>query len=338
MFVSSGQESLEPTSGWEPDDHVPLKKVKTSPGFAMNDSTVWESEDEVPLVAMMRQELGLSDSDDDVSVSGSVHSSKSVSNDSSGEDGDDESDKTCNLDSGLQWQAPFRNIRKRPFLGDMPGPKIKLAEDSKESDMFLSFLHEDFFKNTAKASNKYTQVYGINRHLSDKDIRMYIGIKIIMGLDPKPCLDDYWATDTCLRNAFISETTSKAYYKSINRLLHVDEPKTNHASSLERVNELLKKSKDFYNLHENVSIDEAIIKFHGKPSGVVGAPNKPAKRVYKIYTVADGHTGYIFDFEVYMRTDKREEGLTQQVVETLSKDFTGRNHVVYVDKFLLQCR
>ncbi|GFR84564.1 PiggyBac transposable element-derived protein 4-like [Elysia marginata] len=285
LLVPSGQDSLEPTSEWEPDEHVPLKQVKTSPGFAMNDSTVWESEDEVPLVAMMRQELGLSDSDDDVSVSGSVNSSKSVSDDSSGEDGDGESDKTCNLDSGLQWQAPFRNIRKKPFLGNMPGPKIILAEDSKESDLFLSFLQEDFFKNTANASNKYTQVYGINRHLFDKDIRMYIGIRIIMGLDPKPCLDDYWSTDTCLRNAFISKTISKAYYKSINRLFHVDEPKNNHASSLERVNELLstlkEKSKDFYNLHENVSIDEAMIKFHGKHSGVVGAPNKPPKGVTK---------------------------------------------------------
>ena len=76
-----------------------------------------------------------------------------------------------------------------------------------------------------------------------------------------------------------------------------------------------------------------MIKFHGKHSGVVGAPNKPAKRGYKIYTVADGHTGYIWDFEIYMRTQKREEGLTQRVVETLCADINGLNHVVYVDKF-----
>ena len=42
------------------------------------------------------------------------------------------------------------------------------------------------------------------------------------------------------------------------------------------------KSKKLFNLKENLSIDEAIIKFHGKHSGVVGAPNRPAKRGYKI--------------------------------------------------------
>ena len=39
------------------------------------------------------------------------------------------------------------------------------------------------------------------------------------------------------------------------------------------------------------------------------------------------------DFEVYLRTSKREEGLTKRVVETLCKDETGKTHIVYVDKF-----
>ena len=38
-------------------------------------------------------------------------------------------------------------------------------------------------------------------------------------------------------------------------------------------------------------------------------------------------------FEVYLRTSKREEGLTKRVVETLCKGVAGKDHIVYVDKF-----
>ena len=36
---------------------------------------------------------------------------------------------------------------------------------------------------------------------------------------------------------------------------------------------------------------------------------------------------------LYLLTFKREGGLTKRAVETLFKDVTGKNHIVYVDKF-----
>ena len=74
---------------------------------------------------------------------------------------------------------------------------------------------------------------------------------------------------------------SKNLFKGIHRVFHVDDPEnTSHTSALERVNDLLlnmrERSKELFNLNENLSIDEAMIKFRGKHSGVVGAPNKPA--------------------------------------------------------------
>ena len=54
-----------------------------------------------------------------------------------------------------------------------------------------------------------------------------------------------------------------------------------------KINDLLlnmrEKSKKLFNLNENLSIDEAIINFHDKHSGVVGAPHKLAKEVIKLH-------------------------------------------------------
>ena len=352
-----------PTSDWETDDNIPLKKIKpfgnTSTPLKEPDSQCdWETDDNIPLNELKCSpvfgsfvDIGMKDTnetaDDDNSVQSEDHLSdlESLSSEecdtesSSGDEGDDEDEVKISTDGPINWLEPFRKIMKRPFCGEKPGPKIRLGKETNEANLFKTFLGENFLERAASASNKYIHRYQTKLpNLTSTDIAAYLGIRIIMGVDPKSCIDDYWSTDTCLSNKCVSNTMSKNLCKDIHRVFHVDDPENaSHTSALERVNDLLlnmrEKSKEMFNLNENLSIDEAMIKFHGKHSGVVGAPNKPAKRGYKIYTLADGHTGYVWDFEVYLRTSKREEGLTKRVVETLCKDVTGKNHIVYVDKF-----
>ena len=62
---------------------------------------------------------------------------------------------------------------------------------------------------------------------------------------------------------------SKNLFKDIHRVFPaVDPENASHTSALERVNDLLlnmrEKSKELFNLNENLSIDEAMIKVHGK--------------------------------------------------------------------------
>ena len=51
--------------------------------------------------------------------------------------------------------------------------------------------------------SKYT--CGLHTFAKD-DIKAYIGIWIIMAINPKPCAEDYWSTDPALPNAYISKT------------------------------------------------------------------------------------------------------------------------------------
>ena len=90
--------------------------------------------------------------------------------------------------------------------------------------------------------------------------------------------------------------------------------------------------KKLYNMHHHVSVDEAMIKFGGQHASSVGAPNKPAKRGFKIFCICDAVTGYLCDFQVYHRK-KKEIGLTQRVVEDLAASVYDRSHIIYVDKF-----
>ncbi|GFN87243.1 hypothetical protein PoB_001374900 [Plakobranchus ocellatus] len=102
-------------------------------------------------------------------------------------------------------------------------------------------------------------------------------------------------------------------------------------NALDIVNALLSnmktKSKEIFHLHENLSTDEAMTKCHRKQSGV-GAPSKLAKRGHKIYTLADGHTGYIWDIEtathnnICLDASTQREGSTTESFSPIS--FSGQ--------------
>ena len=171
---------------------------------------------------------------------------------------------------------------------------------------------------------------------------------MVMALDPKPSVMDYWSTDPALGNDYLRQTMSRNRYNNILRYFHVNDPVKDPAripnlnerkaklepNPLYKVSPLFEnvreKSKAIYNLHQQISIEEAMVKCHGQHWGIVGAPNKPAKRGFKIFTVADGTTGYISNSEVYLKK-QREIRLTQRVVEDLCKKIQGRNHIVFVD-------
>ena len=173
---------------------------------------------------------------------------------------------------------------------------------------------------------------------------------MIAALDPKAALDDYWSTDPALGNEYIRRTMSRRRFLTIQRYFHINDAvndpvreqdsakrkeRTEH-EPLYKVSNLLdhvyNRCLSLYNLHQQVSIDEAMVKCHGQHWGIVGAPNKPAKRELKVSTLADGTNGYIFTFEVYPRR-QREEGLTQRVVESLTRNINGRYHMVFVNKY-----
>ena len=301
------------------------------------------------------------DDDDYHSVIGSdIEVDPCSSSDSDNDERDDENGP------GLQWVTKMMPMKPEGFTGPVPGSSITPYASALPLDYFLQIFPGDIWNDMASASNAYVPVYQgrkrqekgtpddwtdiYYRTITAEDIKAYIGIRMIMAIDPKPCIEDYWSTDPALGNQFISLTMSRKTFFTIQKYFHVCNPEKDpariknakerrekmQADPLYKVSKLLDhvktKSKSSYNLNQQVSVDEAMVKCHGSHWGIVGAPNKPAKRGFKVFTLADGTTGYVSDFDVYLRK-QRETGLTQRVVEDLCEDIQGRNHIVFVDKY-----
>jgi hypothetical protein len=296
------------------------------------------------------------ESDVNISVLDEVYSSELST--------DEEDNTTDQGESIPSWNQKFSQIPIKPFQGPQPGSTVKLAAGSMELDYFFQFFPEEIFQDMAHASNAYVPIYQAQRRrqsnseewtennfseITERDIRAYLGIRMIMAIDPKPSVGDYWSSHPALQNAYINSIMSRNRFCQIQRYVHINDPIKDPSrvpvrdrppgmpvDPLYKVSPLLnhvqRKCKENYNLHKHIAIDEAMVKFHGQHSGVIGAPNKPAKRGFKIFVLGDGESGYLYDFEVYLKK-QREEGLTQRVVEDLLEHSTGVNHILFVDKY-----
>ena len=266
-------------------------------------------------------------------------------------------------DDSIKWNKYQKATKTPTFQGPTPGPALNQKKEYTPIDLFYEFLPESMFTKIAVSTNQYVPIYTENRKkvksfyaekeiddITEDDIKAYIGVRMIMGVDPKPALSDYWSANPALKNQAVSDTMSRSMFELIQRYFHVNDPKKDPA----RIKDQSKRKKEVeqnplykvqplfeevrknciekYNLHQHISVDEAMIKFMGQHWCIVGAPNKPAKRGFKIFCMCDGETGYMKDFHTYIRK-KKQTGLTQRVVEQLSENIHERNHIIYVDKF-----
>ena len=106
-------------------------------------------------------------------------------------------------------------------------------------------------------------------------------------------------------------------------------------SGFRKLGHICDKCKTLYNPGQNVSVDEAMVKFKGRSSIKQYQPLKPIKRGIKVWCLAHSQNGYICNFIIYTR--KSDDGPTTnlgyKVVMQVCKDILGKGYRVYCDNF-----
>ena len=157
-----------------------------------------------------------------------------------------------------------------------------------------------------------------------------------MGIVHLPSLCDYWKNDTLYHYAPVASRMSRNRFLDISRYLHFADnsnlapsgsPEYNKLGKIECVMKMLgEQFKTIYNLHKDISIDEAMIPFKGRSSMKQYLPLKPVKRGFKVWVMADAHTGYVSSLQVYTGKggEKSTDSLGATVVKSLCKDIKHR--------------
>ncbi|CAF3400621.1 unnamed protein product, partial [Rotaria sp. Silwood2] len=286
------------------------------------------------------------DSEDDSEGDGECSSSDEDDSD------DDENDNKAMLQSSLIYNAPWttnfcpRSVREfqksRKCFDVLPSSSIQTFKRLFCDKVFNLILEQTNIygrQNNAKAGDMTRWI-----DITKSQLEKFIGINIIMGYCRNPSIDSYWSTDESFRNERISTSMPRNIFKRILGNIHLvdnshaEEQKELASDKLYKVSNFLKLLKYNFQTHfdlgEKLTIDEMMIKFKGRSSLKQYIKQKPIKRGYKVWVLADTSTGYVYNFEIYSgKSVERQTPLAEHVVWSLTRELSMKFHHLYFDNF-----
>ena len=222
----------------------------------------------------------------------------------------------------------------------------------------------------AKNTNLYTEQekweWQRPWHATNPDeIRVFIGILIYMGLHPEGETVVYWHEDIRTGPTHTPALhMSLQRFQQLQRFIHISPPGGPPELSADDIEKMTQKQKDSYPDKEwwrkieplltmfrnnckaymqpgsNVSVDEMMIRFHGRSKHTTKMPNKPIPKGYKIWALCEA--GYLYNFMMYSRIWKTVEiadhailtdmaNVVYTLAQTLPPLPEGQTYTIYMD-------
>ena len=137
-------------------------------------------------------------------------------------------------------------------------------------------------------------------------MKAFCGVLIFMGVCKQPRLDLYWSTKFLLSVHGVADVMTMNRF---HRCLHLannsmqipaGQPGHDRLFKVRRLLDLLiPKFESEYTIHQECTIDEAMIPFKGRLSFKQYMKAKPMKWGIKVFVLADATNGYIKTFQIY---------------------------------------
>ncbi|XP_018562168.1 piggyBac transposable element-derived protein 4-like [Anoplophora glabripennis] len=245
------------------------------------------------------------------------------------------------------WSDDVSNIMKPSAFAEATGPDLP-DDIETTTNVFLHLFPEDLITHITFQTNLYAfQRHGEGRNFKPttaKEIKIFLGVNLLMGLKKPPSFKDYWSSQEEMRDPFISSVISRDRFAWLLSNIHLNDnavqPQKGEQNydKLYKVRPLLSKLQETFmssmKPSEFQSVDESMIRFKGRSSFRQYMPMKPIKRGYKVWVRADS-TGYMCEFQIYTgKADQvTEKNLGHRVVMDLTRKLVDKNHKVFFDNY-----
>ena len=267
-------------------------------------------------------------------------------------DEDDHDDRPTDA-AAVKWKTDLQDVHLQPFDDSDVGPRHGLGVGARFIDYFLLLIPVHCIAMICIETKRYaTQLQETLGKLDaawvpvdTADIRVFVGVLIIMGIQRLPQLHCYWSSDEALGNPAIKKAMSHNRFMKIRQYFHL----TDRSKELQKGDagyDRLQKIRPFlkicqktfrfaFNPALELSVDEGM-KFKGRLGFIQYIPMKPTKRGIKVWMLASPANGYVHELDVYCdKSDGMygEHGLGYGVVMKLTEPYHNRGHHVYYDNF-----
>lgn len=225
-----------------------------------------------------------------------------------------------------------RSANISEILKDMPPVKV-----------FEYIFDEEVVELIASQSTIYAGQN--NRHdkvFTKDELKYFLGILILTGYHKLPSERSYWSLDEDLGVPFVAECMARNRFLEIKRNLHFADnslavTSTDKMFKLRPLSDVLqKKYCQFGMLHEELSIDESMVKYYGHHSAKQFIMGKPVRFGYRNWALTSSD-GYCYTFDVYCgkSAEAYTDPLGSRVVKCLlsKAPIKSEEHTVYFDNF-----
>ena len=177
--------------------------------------------------------------------------------------------------------------------------------------------------------------------MSKYELLKFLAVITAMGIDKRPCLEDYWSLDSYKYTPWYGEQFSRNRFEMIySSMMHASnvEDEIEKKDKIEPfLNKLLRRFQTAFYPGQNLSLDEMVVKWKGRSKYKMYNPNKPEKYHLKTFGLCDSVTGYTFNLLIYFGADtsyagELDKGQSEKVFHFLMQPL-GIGHHIFADRY-----
>ena len=148
-----------------------------------------------------------------------------------------------------------------------------------------------------------------------EELYVFFDTTILMGLNQKNRIKDYWSTDKLITTPIFGELFTRDRYLSILRYLHFADNNTEEESKLRKIKPVMEylraKFERAVTLWENLCVDESLMLWKGRLGFKQCIPSKRHRFGVKLFMLCDCDTKFILNFIVYTAEQKQKSTIIQ---------------------------
>uniref|UniRef100_A0A3B3Y771 PiggyBac transposable element-derived protein domain-containing protein n=1 Tax=Poecilia mexicana TaxID=48701 RepID=A0A3B3Y771_9TELE len=221
-------------------------------------------------------------------------------------------------------------------------------------DYFRILFPDSLFEHMVEQTNNYA-LYRQRRsgksdphwHPTDvREMKAYVGLNILMGINQLPDTGMYWASDIFIGNAGFKKTMTARRFEKLTQYLQLcdrdSEPVRGERGydGLFKIRPLLDVVEntmwDAYSPNRCLTIDKCAIATKRRFSPTQYMSSKPLRKGLTVWMLCDSRSGYCHRTKIYVgkpSDDEAAASLGYRVVSSLVRGLEGQYHHVFMDSF-----
>ncbi|XP_053726566.1 piggyBac transposable element-derived protein 4-like [Synchiropus splendidus] len=263
----------------------------------------------------------------------------------------DDSDEDCTAPDF--WREPDQVIAIEPFAAPS-GPQHSLGDDADTRDYFRILFPDSLFEHMVEQTNNYA-LYRQRRsgkadpnwHPTDvREMKAYVGLNILMGVNQLPDPGMYWASDVFIGNAGFKKTMTARRFEKLTQYLHLCDRGSQPVRG-ERGYDGLYKIRPLLDVLENtiwdaympnrcLTVDKCAIVMKGRYAPSHYMPSKPLKKGLNVWMLCDSRSGYCHRAKLHVGKpceDEEAAVLGYRAVTSLVRGLEGQHHHIFMNSF-----